>query len=847
MNKNTIFTPALLMLGLLSLHADRVTRLRLSTSAAIHTPLLTDTIDVKGKKINIENLMLDTSISTSGAGTKSKTTELSADTAGCFSLGKKGTGYRLYVLNTSVRADRFTHATLKVTSPQRVQVYVDGVKKGDKYSAEDSLKNAGSASVSLRMEPEMLYRVAVKVLASPEDKEPPTLKMEIVPGKKSAATIACSPELKSRALVPTLSENNYVSNVLVSPDGKYLLTTIRETYSKDKSRRYTTLSDTRTRKVITTFTGRELGWMPRSSRLWYTANGPQGTNVFVVDPATLQETLWAENLPESNFRICPDERHLLTSQHEAIEGDKGPLHRVLSPRDRSGAERGRWFIGMVDVETGVYQRLTYGLRSSFLQDVSSDSRYLLFSQSESTPAEWPFGRSSFYRMNLETFAIDTLISGEPFADNAKFSPDGTKLVIMGGPEAFGGIGKNCGNHPIANDYDKQAYLFDVKTKQVEAISRTFNPSLDYLCWNTADGCIYFKTNDKDRQPVYRYSPARKAFERLPLEGDCIARFSLSNQSTVAAYTTLTTESPAIGYLYDTKSRRNTLLADPNASNREKMEFGEIKDWSFRTQDGTEITGYYCLPPQFDPTRKYPLIVYYYGGTTPSIRTMHSPYSPQILASRDYVVYILNPSGTIGFGQEFSARHVNAWGKYTADEIIEGTQKFCREHAFVDSARVGCMGASYGGFMTEYLQTKTKIFRAAVSHAGISNVTSYWGEGYWGVGYNAVAAAQSYPWQNPELFTKQGALFNADKITTPLLLLHGTVDTNVPIGESIQLYNALKILGRPVEFIQVDGENHIISDITKRQLWQNTIMAWFARWLQDAPQWWEDLYPEKNLQ
>ena len=144
-------------------------------------------------------------------------------------------------------------------------------------------------------------------------------------------------------------------------------------------------------------------------------------------------------------------------------------------------------------------------------------------------------------------------------------------------------------------------------------------------------------------------------------------------------------------------------------------------------------------------------------------------------------------------------------------------------------------------MTQYLLTRTDIFAAAISHAGISNVTSYWGEGYWGYSYNSVAAAKSYPWNNPKLFTEQGSLFNADKIHTPLLLLHGTVDTNVPIGESIQLFNALRILGRDVEFISVDGQNHFISDFPHRQLWQNTIMAWFAKWLQDDPQWWNSLY------
>ena len=77
-----------------------------------------------------------------------------------------------------------------------------------------------------------------------------------------------------------------------------------------------------------------------------------------------------------------------------------------------------------------------------------------------------------------------------------------------------------------------------------------------------------------------------------------------------------------------------------------------------------------------------------------------------------------------------------------------------------------------------------------------------------------------------------------------MLLHGTADTNVPIGESIQLFNALRILGRDVEFITVEGENHVISDYEKKLLWQNTIMAWFAKWLQDDPRWWNSLYGNK---
>ena len=276
-----------------------------------------------------------------------------------------------------------------------------------------------------------------------------------------------------------------------------------------------------------------------------------------------------------------------------------------------------------------------------------------------------------------------------------------------------------------------------------------------------------------------------------------------------------------------------------------IELGKSQMWAFEAPDGTVVEGTITLPPGFTPTKKYPCIVYYYGGTTPSNHTNHSPYTPQLFAAQGYVVYVLNPSGTIGYGQEYSARHVNAWGDRTADEIIYGVEKLCETHPFIDRDKIGCLGASYGGFMTQLLTTKTDLFAAAVSHAGISNVASYWGEGYWGYSYNSVAAAKSYPWSNPEVFTRNSSLFNADKIHTPLLLLHGSVDTNVPIGESIQLFNALRLLGREVEFVTVDGENHIIMDYQKRKEWHAAIMAWFAKWLKDDPRAWDKIFPPKK--
>lgn len=850
--KRNVFYPfaALLLTGAMPVAADNIQRLQMQQPVSVCTPVFTDSVNVDGEKPDLATLLLKSSLPLERNGKNALF--LSADTAGIFHLPaqKADVPNQLVVLNTSLRADRFCKGKLKIRMPYRFELYVNGEKKKDKKEVQDSLSHVRETVVDLRLEPEVLYQLSLKVLRLESDSAEAALTMVWEPeaNTDSLIQVQIDPELKGRYLLPNTVFGKRVSQVSVSPDGKYLLTRYTDWYDLQRSNTYTVLSEIRSGRTLTTFTqgAKSLAWTPKSSRLYYTVTSDQGMKIITVDPQTLAEETVADHVPEGHFAWSPDEKTLFFTDYEQIKGDKGPLHRVLSPEDRVPGSRGRSFVVRYNLQTGLRERLTSGLRTSRLQDVSADGRYLLYSVSEETPDKWPFGSSSLYRMDLQTLAVDTLVAQDAFMSGASFSPDGKSVLLTGGPESFGGIGKNCGNHPIANNYDIQAYILNVESGKIDPITKDFNPSIISANWSPYDRNIYFKTTDGALETVYCYQVKNRKFERLDLKGDCVHNFSMADKAPVAAYTTSTASTSGTAYLFDLAKGKSTLIADPYAEDLAKIEMGTIKDWSFTASDGTEITGYYCLPPHFDANRKYPMIVYYYGGTTPTDKTMDNPYAAQLFASRDYVVYMLNPSGTIGFGQEFSARHVNAWGQRTADDIIEGTRQFCKEHAFVDSTRIGCLGASYGGFMTQYLQTRTDLFAAAVSHAGISNVTSYWGEGYWGVGYNAVAAAQSYPWSDPELFTRQGSLFNADKINTPLLLLHGTADTNVPIGESIQLYNALKILGKPVEFIQVDGENHFIADYPKRVLWHNAIMAWFAKWLQNAPAWWNDMYPEKRL-
>ena len=772
----------------------------------------------------------------------------SGDAEGWLNFDKAEQNYLLYVAGTRMRADLFMKGKLKITAPVRWQLYVNGELKQSKESVEDSVSLAQPREVALALEPERDYEITVKLLSAAEDKLAPTMKCEWIKDKGfESVNLVSAPDLKKRFSMANTVIGNRVAGVSVSPDGRYLLTFYRNNLTQDKSINHTVLSELKSGKVLDERVPEGARWMPSSTKLYHKVQVKGGVDIYTIDPATGKEERILTSVPNERFVWSPDESYLVFFPEEKGVKEQGPLIHVVTPDDRIPGNRSRSFLAKYDLKTQTMERLTYGHHATSLQDISADGKRILYSVTREELTKRPYYFTNVYELNLEDRSVKTLIENEGSLNSASYSPDGKQLLVVAGPESFDKVGMNCGKHPIANDFDTQAFIFDIATGKVDPITKDFDPTVSWTQWNRGDGNIYLNTVDKDCKNVYCYQVKNRTFKKLPLQVEAVDGFSISKKNPAyAAYLGQTSYNRGIAYRYEMKSEKSMLIDDPMKETLQEVEMGEITPWTFTASDGTLIDGVMCLPPSFDASKKYPLIVYYYAGTTPSDRGISSPYNPQIFVSRDYVVYIVQPSGTIGYGQEFSARHVNAWGIRTADDIIEGVKEFCKQHSFVDAEKIGCLGASYGGFMTQYLQTRTDIFAAAVSHAGISNVTSYWGEGYWGYSYNSIAAADSHPWSNPDLFTKQGSLFNADKINTPLLLLHGTVDTNVPMGESIQLFNALKILGKEVEFVQVEGENHFVYDYNKRVLWQNSIMAWFERWLKGRSQWWDELYPKRYL-
>lgn len=768
-------------------------------------------------------------------------TTMLPDSAGNLKLVTPETAVRLHTFTTRLRAERFSKGTLKLKSTSRAEVLVNGKTEISKTTSDSVLTDATAAITLL---PEAEVPVIVNILGVAEDKSAPEFSLEYVPDDDyKDITVSADPAMTRRAGPLATMQGERVMSVSLSADGKYLLTKYRETLNATDTRRRAVLSETSTGRTVSEGIEISAEWMPESPRLYYLKSGSKDYDLYTVNVPDMKVSRVASGIPDDKVSVSPDGKYLI--YYKTVDGakDEGIMRRVRQPDDRIPGDRDRYYLVRYDISNGVEIQLTYGGPTTTMLDITRNGEKLLYMTSVQTPGKYPFYTASIMQMDMNTFRTDTILNNvDGYITGAIYSPDGGKLFITGGPDAFDGIGANYAPHPIGNNFDNQGFIYDIETGNVRAMTKNFNPSISNPAWNPKTNRIYFTGERGFYKDLYALNPDNGKIERLNTEVATVRNYSIGDaESQWLAYTGGSFTDDGSAYILDLRTGKNTKVASPLQDWLGNTRFGEMKPWSFTAKDGTEIDGFLCLPPDFDPQKKYPLIVYYYGGTSPTNASFYHLYSPQVFASRDYVVYTLNPSGTTGYGQEFSARHVNAWGKRTADEIIEGVKKFCEAHPFVDSKKIGCLGASYGGFMTQYLLTQTDIFAAAMSHAGISNVTSYWGEGFWGYSYNSVAAAKSYPWTDPELYTKQGSLFNADKIHTPLLLLHGTVDTNVPIGESIQIYNALKILGREVEFITVQDENHIISNFDNKLLWHNTIMAWFAKWLQDDPKWWNELY------
>jgi dipeptidyl aminopeptidase/acylaminoacyl peptidase len=251
-------------------------------------------------------------------------------------------------------------------------------------------------------------------------------------------------------------------------------------------------------------------------------------------------------------------------------------------------------------------------------------------------------------------------------------------------------------------------------------------------------------------------------------------------------------------------------------------------WVESGEDKTRIQTFLVKPPDFSPTKKYPVLFLIHGGPQGAWgETWSYRWNPQVFASAGYLVVMPNPRGSTGYGQKFIDDINGDWGGKAYDDIMAVADKVAAL-PYADADRMAAAGGSFGGYMIDWILGHTNRFKALISHSGVYDLRSMAGETeeLW----FPMWEFKGMPWDNPEMYAQWSPSFFAKEFKTPTLVLHGELDYRVPVGQGMQLFTALQLQKVPSKIVLFPDEGHWISKPQNSVLWYGQFLEWVGEWL-----------------
>ncbi|MDQ3541323.1 MAG: S9 family peptidase, partial [Chloroflexota bacterium] len=323
-------------------------------------------------------------------------------------------------------------------------------------------------------------------------------------------------------------------------------------------------------------------------------------------------------------------------------------------------------------------------------------------------------------------------------------------------------------------------------------------------WSADGSRVYTLLSDRGSSHVYS-CPTSGNPEPLASGERDIQSFTVANDGTIA-FASSTMQLPTEVFVRHTNGN-DTRLSKHNDTFTDGIELGAVEEITYESDPGVEVHGWLLRPPGFNPNAKYPAIVQIHGGP-------HGMYGVgffhemHVLAACGYVVLYTNPRGSTGYGQNFVAASMNDWGGADYRDIMAGVP-FLESLGYVDTARLGVTGGSYGGYLTNWIIGQTDQFKAAVTMRSTCNRLSLYGTSDFNMMYNDWEYAGT-PYDNPGFYLERSPLTYVKNVTTPVLILHSEDDLRCPITQGEEFFVALKKLGKEVEFVRFPDESHNLS-------------------------------------
>jgi dipeptidyl aminopeptidase/acylaminoacyl peptidase len=346
--------------------------------------------------------------------------------------------------------------------------------------------------------------------------------------------------------------------------------------------------------------------------------------------------------------------------------------------------------------------------------------------------------------------------------------------------------------------------------------------LSYL-WTEDSKTIYFTSESRARRGLYKVNINDKKVENFYNAGK-VAEIALTPDQESLIYTWQDARQMYEIYRFDIDDTNPVQLTKMNAEVLGELEMNPVEDIDFRGAGGDMVHALMLKPPFFNESKKYPLILIIHGG--PQNSTMddfHLRWNLQLFASRGYVVLGINFHGSSGYGQKFKDGVTYDWGGLPFRDIMIGLDYVLLKYNFIDRERIAAAGASYGGYMVNWIAGHTDRFKCLVSHSGVYNFSSMYGatEELWFPEYEY----KGTPWTNPSYYRKDSPDTYVKRFTTPTLIIHGQQDFRVPVTQSMEFFTALQKMGVESKFIYFPDECHFVLKPNNARFWYNSVLDW----------------------
>ncbi len=492
--------------------------------------------------------------------------------------------------------------------------------------------------------------------------------------------------------------------------------------------------------------------------------------------------------------------------------------------DWRGDKRSHLFV--LDVQTGNFTDLTEGntedvpppaLGSSNDYNFSPDASEIAFTiNHEFTKATST--NNEIYLLSLTTPASPKLISTSKGVDcQPVYSPDGKYIAWTSMKRA-------------GFEADKlDIILFERKSGKMKNLTEKIDRSVDQFIWAPNSKHIYFNADNEIYKSIYRLDIETGEIDLFHKE-NYNSSLSISQDGSTVYFLKQRSNMPAELYSLSTDGK-NTLkqLTYVNKDVLTNLETNHVETFWSDGAEGAKVQSILVKPPFFDPSKKYPMIFLIHGGPQGSWSdNFHYRWNYQMFASQGYVVVAPNPRGSTGYGQKFTDEISGDWAGKVYIDLMNAYDYAINKFSFIDGNNTFAAGASYGGYMINWIAGHTDRFNALVSHAGVFNLESMYGttEELWFPEWEYGGT----PWDKREAYEKWSPHRYIHNAKTPVLVVHGAYDFRVSEEQAFQLFTSLQRLGVESKFLYFPDESHFVAKPQNSRLWWETVYGWFNKYL-----------------